>query len=87
MKEPWRLSKFVYFGVVINKNGGWRRGVKFWTRKESQGCNKCIREKGLSMDAIRGLYVEVKSANLTLYNFSRRIFGMKQIDRVRNEVV
>lgn len=35
MKEPWRLSKFVYFGVVINKNGGWRRGVKFWTRKES----------------------------------------------------
>lgn len=50
-------SEFVCLAVAIDTNGGCKKEVdNCLVRGRELKCNKYIREKGLSMDAVRGLY-------------------------------
>lgn len=59
MEKLWNLSECLYLVVAIDKNGGCREDVKNCVvqgRKVERGINTSLREKGLNMDAVRGLY-------------------------------
>lgn len=56
------MSKFIYLGVMIDKNGGCRK--LYGPRKKGWRYTKSIRKKNLGMANVRRLYW---SANLTLW--------------------